>query len=273
MKTKDFMKGLACGMTLLTVTSVFARTGTPLIEVTYRDMKVFVEGKEVQLESSVEPFIYNGTTYLPIRAVGEAFGKEVEFDSATGHVYIGDKPMGDVVTLAEAMTGVQTINTSLSTMTSVSSNYGGTGWIYNKGEKVDFEKLYYAKDGSKSSSFYVNQKYQSIRFRLAIPENSSGSNSGAIVIGDYNNMREGISTYNKSIYDVALFTSADIIGGVASSSSDISVSFLSNEKVYRVQQGFTIREYEVDISDVEVLSIWLSSTNMYMLDPVLVPKQ
>lgn len=37
----------------------------------------------------IEPFIYNGTTYLPVKAVGEAVGKDVTWDSATSTVYIG----------------------------------------------------------------------------------------------------------------------------------------------------------------------------------------
>lgn len=44
----------------------------------------------------VEVFIYNGTTYLPVRAVGEAVGKAVQWESKTSSVYIGqhksDKP-------------------------------------------------------------------------------------------------------------------------------------------------------------------------------------
>jgi hypothetical protein len=37
----------------------------------------------------VEPFIYNGTTYLPVRAVSEALGKPVAWDGSTYSVYIG----------------------------------------------------------------------------------------------------------------------------------------------------------------------------------------
>ncbi len=37
----------------------------------------------------VEAFIYNGTTYLPVRAVSEAVGKTVQWDGATGTVYLG----------------------------------------------------------------------------------------------------------------------------------------------------------------------------------------
>ena len=37
----------------------------------------------------VEPFVYNGTTYLPIRAVGQALGKTVQWDGSTNSAYLG----------------------------------------------------------------------------------------------------------------------------------------------------------------------------------------
>lgn len=37
----------------------------------------------------VEAFIYNGTTYLPVRAVSEALGQVVQWDGRTNSVYIG----------------------------------------------------------------------------------------------------------------------------------------------------------------------------------------
>lgn len=37
----------------------------------------------------IEAFIYNGTTYLPVRAVGEAVGKVVQWEGKTSSVYLG----------------------------------------------------------------------------------------------------------------------------------------------------------------------------------------
>lgn len=37
----------------------------------------------------VEAFVYNGTTYLPVRAVGEAVGKVVQWEGKTNSVYLG----------------------------------------------------------------------------------------------------------------------------------------------------------------------------------------
>ena len=67
--------------TLLVGTAAAATITTRTIEANYRGIKVVVDGIEVELKdatgNSVEPFISNGTTYLPLRAIGEALGKEV----------------------------------------------------------------------------------------------------------------------------------------------------------------------------------------------------
>ncbi len=49
------------------------------------------------LGEEVFPFIENGSTYLPVRAMGEAVGKEVSFDADAYAVYIGIKPMAQDV--------------------------------------------------------------------------------------------------------------------------------------------------------------------------------
>ena len=52
-----------------------------------------MDGQQVSTNRNNEPFIYNGTTYLPIRAVGEAVGKQVSWDGRTNTVYLGDSPV------------------------------------------------------------------------------------------------------------------------------------------------------------------------------------
>ena len=70
--------------------AVFASTGTQNISATYDNIKIVVDGRTVN--ASAEPFIYNGVTYLPVRAVGETLGKEVSWDSSTNTIYLGDVP-------------------------------------------------------------------------------------------------------------------------------------------------------------------------------------
>lgn len=72
------------------VCTVSAAQGTQEIPATFRGIKVIVDGKELAM--SAEPFIYNGTTYLPIRAVGEAVGKEVLWDKDTNTISLYNDP-------------------------------------------------------------------------------------------------------------------------------------------------------------------------------------
>lgn len=65
-----------------------------MIEANYMGIKLVVDEVEVTpMDASgnvVEPFTSSGTTYLPVRAVASALGKEVTWDGNTNTVYIGD---------------------------------------------------------------------------------------------------------------------------------------------------------------------------------------
>ncbi len=65
------------------------------------DINITINGEEFVAkdadEDVVEPFIENGSTYLPVRAMGEAVGMTVEFDPENYAVYIGEKPSEEAV--------------------------------------------------------------------------------------------------------------------------------------------------------------------------------
>lgn len=80
------LKDMICGaviasMVLCSGTVAFAKVANMNIPVSYSNIKVIVDGK--QLQTSKEPFTYEGTTYLPIRAVAEAVGMNVGWDGPT----------------------------------------------------------------------------------------------------------------------------------------------------------------------------------------------
>lgn len=56
---------------------------------------VYMNGEKLDMTdvngNLVSAFVYNGTTYLPARAISEANGKDVEWDGETRSVYIKDK--------------------------------------------------------------------------------------------------------------------------------------------------------------------------------------
>ena len=59
-------------------------------------VKIYVDGVEMKPTDAngkpVDTFIYNGTTYVPLRAVSQSLGENVQWDGATQTVYIGDDP-------------------------------------------------------------------------------------------------------------------------------------------------------------------------------------
>jgi hypothetical protein len=74
--------------------STFTRNET--INVLYRDIRLVVNGQQVTPRDAqgniVEPFIFNGTTFLPVRAVADALGENVHWDGPNSTVYVGQGP-------------------------------------------------------------------------------------------------------------------------------------------------------------------------------------
>lgn len=90
MKTK---KIIAVGAAVILCTgSVLASPLTEMIEVTYNNIKLNIDGKEIIPKdvngNLIEPFIHDGTTYLPIRAVSEALNKKVSWEETTSTVNV-----------------------------------------------------------------------------------------------------------------------------------------------------------------------------------------
>ena len=77
-------------------TALAANTVYRTITVEYSGIKLVIDGVEITPKdvngTTVEPFIYNGTTYLPVRAVGNAIGKQVTWDGENQTIYLGDVP-------------------------------------------------------------------------------------------------------------------------------------------------------------------------------------
>lgn len=107
---KEKFQGVAIGLligTLCTGSVVYAKGGTENIQVTYNNIKVYKDNQLYSLKDSngkaVEPFVYNGTTYLPLRSVANLADMEVTWDSKTNSVYLWDKISSAEKTSADMM--------------------------------------------------------------------------------------------------------------------------------------------------------------------------
>ncbi len=89
---KSGLCGFMAGVTVMCAVPAVAKDIQTTISVAYKNIKIYADGNLVNTSDSNEAFIYNGTTYLPVRAVGEAFNKAVNWDGKNSAVYIGAQP-------------------------------------------------------------------------------------------------------------------------------------------------------------------------------------
>lgn len=93
---RSFLCGvLACALLLGVVIPAVAST-TVEKKLTYNGITIRLNGKVIIPKdangNTVDPFIIDGITYLPVRAVGEALGLNVSYDGKTHTVILGNDP-------------------------------------------------------------------------------------------------------------------------------------------------------------------------------------
>lgn len=95
MKCKMRVLELVLCILIVTTSTVFATVGSRTAELFYNNIKIMLNGKEVVPTdangNSVEPFVIEGTTYLPVRAVANALGMNVGWNDETKTVSL-EKP-------------------------------------------------------------------------------------------------------------------------------------------------------------------------------------
>ena len=89
---RAFLAGVLLTLFLVSIVPSALASGGKTISV-FPGVNIYID--DVKLDpkdvngNPVEVFVYNGTTYLPVRAVSEAFGKPVQWDGSTNSVYVG----------------------------------------------------------------------------------------------------------------------------------------------------------------------------------------
>ena len=112
----SFVAGLLL-MFLLSGITALASTRTQTINVTFRGIRIVINDETVTPRDAagnvVEPFIWEGTTYLPLRAVADAMGLTPSWDGSTSTVYLVDSNAPSDV--REPATVVEDTNTIVGT--------------------------------------------------------------------------------------------------------------------------------------------------------------
>ena len=88
---------LAAALFVAAAVPAYAAMAAKNIDV-FTGVSIFVDGRELHPAdvkgNEVEAFIYEGTTYVPLRAVGEALGAEVSWNKETKTVYLNSEKTG-----------------------------------------------------------------------------------------------------------------------------------------------------------------------------------
>ncbi|MGE4549126.1 MAG: NPCBM/NEW2 domain-containing protein [Intestinibacillus sp.] len=110
--------------------------------------------------NAVTPFIYNGTTYLPVRAVGTAVGKAVQWDSKTSSVYLGKHESTEPAAWLKDLEDFNHYYTVFETKPSLKDNVGN----------LHSDALYLGSTTSTASweEYLINGQYTSIRGSVCI---------------------------------------------------------------------------------------------------------
>jgi len=68
------------------INNIAVKSGVSEYQVTYRDITIILDGKEVKTEK--EPFIYNGKVYLPIKEIAKLLSIEIEYHDGTNMIML-----------------------------------------------------------------------------------------------------------------------------------------------------------------------------------------
>ncbi len=105
---KKVLKYFVVGVIILTLFmgTAIGDTITKTIEVVYNTVNITVNGTKINADN----ILYNGTTYVPLRVVSEALGKEVGWDQATKTASINDKGTTPVVEVKPIESATETLS-------------------------------------------------------------------------------------------------------------------------------------------------------------------
>lgn len=179
--TKERLKGMVIGLIIGSLTvggGVFAKNATEMIEVEYSNIKVYKDNVLCELKdangSVIEPFIYNGTTYMPVRGTANLADMQVTWDGLTQSVYLWDNmvPEGTVFLEECPPYDVRSCRTYLS---SKGESFSMAGEKYSNGITI--------YSGGGSALFNLNSKYSAIECTIGHADGRLSKSVSFIVDG------------------------------------------------------------------------------------------
>lgn len=154
--SKKVMCFLCAVMAVVTLSSTVGHalsSATKNIAV-YTGVNIYIDDQKLDPTdvngNPVEAFVYNGTTYLPVRALSQALGKAVQWDSKTSSVYVGKHESDKPAVWLTNMEWYTRRGDGYTRITSEKDNLGYTHYNVLKGGRYDYE------------TFRINGQYTAI---------------------------------------------------------------------------------------------------------------
>lgn len=146
---KNFKSFIAGAITMLTavllINTVFAAQINKTITAVYNDIKITVDGKQIipkdAAGKAVEPFISDGITYLPVRAISEAVGYDVAWDGEKNTVIL-TKKAGQIPPPATTEKTTEP-KTQTTTETTAKAKSKGVPILIEEEKEEEHDKKYY----------------------------------------------------------------------------------------------------------------------------------
>lgn len=158
---KKRLQGLFAGILIgITIAGgiVYAAVGTKTIEVSYNNIKVYKDNVLCELKDAngtvIEPFIYNGTTYMPVRGTANLADMQVTWDGNTKSVYLWDKLVPDGTSFIEVCPPYDKSYDCKTYLASNGKSFSMAGEKYSNGITLDFNGGY--------ALFNLNSNYSAI---------------------------------------------------------------------------------------------------------------
>lgn len=167
---KSFAAGMLTMAVLcaLVIPALAAGSSQTLQNVLVGGIRIVIDGQELHPTdvngNPVDPMIYNGTTYLPVRAVASALGKAVYWDGPSYTVYLGnmDGQLEYPTVMLKDMKSIAKNPVSTNRLTDNYGNRYGSAVIYDCGNThaASYNKYEYL----------LGMKYSRFKATLYVPE-------------------------------------------------------------------------------------------------------
>ena len=156
----------------------YATVGTKTIEAVYSNIKVYKDNVLCELKdangTTIEPFIYNGTTYLPVRGAANLADMQVTWDGTNKSVYLWDEMVPEGTYFLEVCPPYDKSSYVTTYLASKGQSFSMAGEKYSNGMTL------YVRSGY--ALFNLNSKYETIECTIGHTDSQDNEKTVSFIV-------------------------------------------------------------------------------------------